>query len=90
MQLFHYEDARSNEGETGQTWRPYHLYRFSASENCVIFEVTCFSTIQHLTLSCGFLIITLFKLTMIKGHLPELTNKHSYNNILPRVTYYYV
>jgi hypothetical protein len=43
------------------TWRPNHFFRLSASDNCVIFEVTCFSIIQHPTLSCGFLIITLFR-----------------------------
>jgi len=34
--------------------------------------------------------LSYLEFTMIKGHLTELTNKHSYNNILPRVTDYYV
>jgi len=56
------------------TWQPNHFSRLSESDNCVISEVTRFSIIQHPTLCCGFLIITLFKFTTIKGHLTELTN----------------
>jgi hypothetical protein len=72
------------------TLRPNHVSRILASDNCFIFEVACFSITQHPTLCCGFLIITLYMFTMINEHLTEITNKHSYNYILPSVTDYYV
>jgi hypothetical protein len=76
MQLFHHEAEDRTKEIEANTWRPNHFSRLSASDNCVIFEITCFSIIQHPTLCCGFL-ITLFKFTMIKGHVTELTNKHT-------------
>ena len=56
MQLFHYEDGRSNEGERGQHGTAQFVFPdYSASDNCVIFEVTCFSITQHPTRFVGSL-----------------------------------
>jgi hypothetical protein len=75
MQLFHYEDGRSNQGERGQHLTAHPFFRdFRRVITLLYLKLLVFplSNIPHFVV--GSLSLPYFEFTMIKGHLTELTN----------------
>ena len=69
MQLFNYEDGRSNQGESGQHLTAQSFFPEFQRMTIVLYsKLLVFPIIQHPTICCGFLIIALFKFTIIEGH----------------------